>query len=68
MTISRRTVLKGVAATLTLPWMPSLAYALDPFAPRAIDKPPRRWATVIFNNGVLLLPGQTNTKGLFELL
>ena len=52
----RRAILKGMGATLTLPWMPSLSFAADSgkrrFAPRSIENPPRRWATVIFGNGV----------------
>ena len=56
MNYERREVLKGLSATLTLPWMPSLAFAANAdrrrFGPRLIDKPPRRWATVIFGNGV----------------
>ena len=55
MQYSRRNFIKGVGATLTLPWMPSLAYAANHkkgFGPRLVDQPPRRWATVMFGNGV----------------
>jgi len=48
--ISRRGILKGLGATLTLPFLPSLAWAkgwdYDP------SKPPRRWVTMLFTNGV----------------
>jgi hypothetical protein len=53
--VSRRTVLQGLGASLTLPWMESLAHATgvtssdDSAAPTG---PPRRWATILFANGV----------------
>ncbi len=45
--VSRRTILRGLGAALTLPWLESLARAQG-------DKtgPPRRWAAMIFANGV----------------
>jgi len=47
---SRRTTLKGLGASLTLPFLPSLAWATD----RKLEAqmPPRRLATMIFANGV----------------
>lgn len=45
---SRRTVLKGLAASLTLPWLPSLAHAGNPLDPTL---PPRRFVTLSFGNG-----------------
>jgi len=49
--IQRRTFLRGLGATLTLPWMPSLAHALgDAGADTAL--PPRRFVCVTFGNGV----------------
>jgi len=47
--LSRRFLLKGLGATLTLPWMESLAWASG--APD-IARPPMRWATLLFCNGV----------------
>lgn len=52
--ISRRTMLKGIGASLMLPWLPSLAWSQrrsDP-ASFGVTQPPRRWATVIYANGV----------------
>jgi hypothetical protein len=48
--MSRRAVLKGLGASMALPFMPSVAWAkkwdIDP------TKPPRRWVTLIFTCGV----------------
>jgi len=49
--IERRSFLKGLAATIVLPWMPSYAYSMgDKFADAAL--PPRRFVAVTFGNGV----------------
>jgi len=49
---SRRKILRGLGATLTLPWLESLAWASGGKA--AVDTgPPRRWAALVFANGVL---------------
>jgi hypothetical protein len=48
--VSRRALLKGAAATLLLPFLPSLSWAEDPHAPA--PKPPKRWATILFANGI----------------
>ncbi len=49
--VSRRTILKGLGAALTLPWMESLAWASG--GKSAVTAgPPRRWAAMIFTNGV----------------
>lgn len=45
---SRRTVLRGLGATLTLPWMESLAWA----AGESASRPPVRFGTLVFANGV----------------
>ena len=53
--VSRRTILRGLGASLTLPWMESTAFATgDPDADSedASQRPPRRWATLMFANGV----------------
>ncbi len=51
--VSRRTVLKGLGASLTLPWLPSLAWSQAKTNPiLGVDVPPRRWATLVFANGV----------------
>jgi len=47
--LPRRTVLQGIGATLTLPWMESLAWA---GGETADQKPPVRFGTLIFANGV----------------
>jgi len=48
--VSRRQVLRGVGATLTLPWLPSLATAQRD---KPVENgPPRRWASMVFANGV----------------
>ena len=49
-TLTRRAVLRGFGASLTLPFMPSLAWALDG-SDRA-PKPPVRFALLLFGNGV----------------
>lgn len=48
MNLSRRTVLRGLGATLALPWMESLARA----AGQEQARPPRRWGCILFANGV----------------
>jgi hypothetical protein len=48
--LSRRALLKGASASLLLPFLPSLSWAEDPAVPA--PKPPKRWATIIFANGV----------------
>ena len=52
--LKRRTVLRGVGASMCLPWMDSLAWAEDRAARATADSggPPRRWACVLFGNGV----------------
>jgi len=52
--VTRRTMLKGLGASLMLPWLPSLAWAQRKENPAlfGVDVPPRRWATVIYANGV----------------
>lgn len=47
--ISRRTVLRGVGATLTLPWLESLAWAAGE---KKLSRAPVRFGTLIFANGV----------------
>ena len=47
---SRRTILKGMGAALTLPWLESLAWATGGKA-AVTAGPPRRWAALIFANG-----------------
>ncbi len=47
---TRRALLKGACASLLLPLLPSLSWADDPAMP--LPKPPKRWVTVIFPNGV----------------
>jgi hypothetical protein len=46
--MSRRTILKGLGATLALPWLESLAFAAGDTA----LKPPRRYIAMFFANGV----------------
>ncbi len=48
--LSRRALLKTAGASLLLPFLPSLSWADDPSAPA--PKPPKRWATILFANGV----------------
>lgn len=51
--ISRRSVLRGLGATLALPWLPSLAWAEQKAAATAgLTGPPRRWGMLLFANGV----------------
>lgn len=47
--ISRRVAIQGLGATLTLPWLESLAWARDE---PLMDKPPVRFGALIFANGV----------------
>ena len=49
--LRRRTLLKGLGATLTIPWMPSLAWSQGGRAAE-LAGPPKRWASCIFANGV----------------
>ena len=50
--ISRRAMLRGLGATLTLPWLESLVWASG--GNKAVKAgPPRRFAAVIFANGVV---------------
>ena len=52
--VTRRTMLKGMGASLMLPWLPSLAWAQRKSDPSTfgVTQPPRRWATLIYANGV----------------
>jgi len=51
--LSRRTILRGLGATLTLPFLPSLAHATAKESGTAIlSEPPRRFAALVFGNGV----------------
>ena len=45
----RRTVLRGLGAALTLPWLPSAAHAAGE---KVSERPPLRWGCVMFANGV----------------
>src|SRR5205823_1402262 len=47
---TRRALLRGASASLLLPFLPSLSWADDPAAP--MPKPPKRWATILFANGI----------------
>lgn len=47
--LSRRGLLRGLGATLSLPWLESFSHATGAPAPSG---PPRRWALVTFGNGV----------------
>lgn len=50
---SRRQVLRGLGATLTLPWLESLAWAeAKSVGAKGLAGPPRRWASMVFANGV----------------
>ncbi len=51
-TLSRRTILKGLGASIALPWMESLAWAAEKSGQAIMSGPPRRWAALIFANGV----------------
>ena len=48
--LTRRAMIKVAGASLLLPFMPSLAWADDPSA--SLPKPPKRWVTMVFGNGV----------------
>jgi hypothetical protein len=48
--LTRRVLLKRAGVTMLLPFLPSLSWADDPSAPA--PKPPKRWATILFANGV----------------
>jgi hypothetical protein len=51
--MTRRQVLRGIGATLTLPWLESLAWAdSKALGTKEIVGPPRRWASMVFANGV----------------
>jgi len=55
--IHRRAMLKGLGATLALPWLESFApisraAASPEGVAQIVTGPPRRWATVLFANGV----------------
>ena len=50
--LSRRAILKGLGVSLTLPWMESLAWAMGENPNPGVTGPPRRWATLLFANGV----------------
>jgi hypothetical protein len=50
--ISRRTLLKGLGAAVALPWLRSLAWAEGGERAVTAGAPPRRWATLLFANGV----------------
>src|SRR6056297_1083870 len=47
----RRFALKGLGATLTLPWLPSLAWAAGGRAAETYA-PPKRWVYLMMSNGV----------------
>ena len=49
---SRRHFLRGAGVALALPWMESLLKAQDVKAAAAAGKPPVRFATIYFSNGV----------------
>lgn len=53
-TISRRSVLRGIGATLALPWMESLAWAEAGRSSAAVAaaRAPVRWGCFLFANGV----------------
>jgi hypothetical protein len=51
--VPRRSILRGLGATLALPWMDSLAFAEGGKAAVAAGTgAPRRWACMVFANGV----------------
>ncbi len=51
--VSRRTVLRGMGASLTLPWLESFAWHQNGnAAPPADARPPVRWGCILFANGV----------------
>src|SRR6056297_790685 len=51
LTFSRRCALHGLGATLTLPWLPSLAWATGGPAAEKFEAP-KRWAYLMMSNGV----------------
>jgi len=56
-TVNRRAILRGLGATLMLPWMESFAGLARTANAKSeigavVSGPPRRWATVLFANGV----------------
>jgi len=53
--ISRRSILRGLGVTLTLPWLESIGAAAEQTASAvagSVSAAPRRFATVLFGNGV----------------
>lgn len=50
--VSRRCMLRGLGATLTLPWLESQVWAQGGNAAVKAG-PPRRWAALVFGNGVV---------------
>lgn len=50
--LSRRAVLRGIGASLTLPWMESFLWAKEGRHAVANWKPPIRWGSLLFANGV----------------
>jgi len=50
--ISRRTALQAAGASLTLPFLPSLAWAQNEKSGTDSERPPRRLAVLLFANGV----------------
>ncbi len=52
--LTRRTVLKGIGASLTLPWLESLTWQQHGKAspPEEANRPPVRWGCILFANGV----------------
>ena len=59
--ISRRHLLRGLGATLTIPWMPSLAWAQGGKAAENAAKAPLRYGCLLFANGVN--PHEWHVKG-----
>ncbi len=57
--VSRRTVLQGVGASLALPWLESAAWAAGELA----VKPPVRFGTLLFANGVNLYEWSASGSG-----
>lgn len=66
---TRRAVLRGVGVTLGLPWMESLSAAVGGASTKSgVSGPPRRFATMIFANGVNAADWWTKGSGdRFEL-
>lgn len=50
--VSRRTVLRGLGASLALPWLESLAWPEAKGASKSVARPPLRWGCLLFANGV----------------